>query len=268
MNKAKFLSKYGPWAVVTGASDGIGRALACECAAAGLNVVAVARRSEKLEHLAGELRHDFGRESRSIVADLGTREGLEALDRLTKDLDLGLFVASAGYGTSGVLLDSDLAREHDMLEVNCFALLHGCVHFGRRFRDRGRGGIVLMSSLVGWQGTPMAAHYAATKAYVQSLAEAMHMELKAYNIDVLASAPGPVQSGFAARADLRMSVAVTPQLVARKTLQALGQSGTVVPGALSKLLTWSLAPLPRSIRVRIMGMVMSGMTKHQTPRVA
>lgn len=124
--------------------------------------------------------------------------------------------------------------------------------------------MVLMSSLVGWQGTPYAAHYAATKAYVQSLAEGMHAELKGSGVDVLASAPGPVHSGFATRAGMRMSAAASPADVARISLAALGHKATVVPGALSKLLTYSLAMMPRVARTFVMRHVMRGMTRHQT----
>ena len=265
MTSTRFLHKYGPWALVTGASDGIGRQLALECAARGLHIVAVARRADKLAELAEEIRQNFGTQVRSLPADLGTPQGLQSLQEATSDLDIGLFIASAGFGTSGPLLSADLAVEQNMLMVNCFALLHSTTIFARRFAQRGRGGIVLMASLVGWQGTPMAAHYAATKAYVQSLAEALRLELAPHNIDVLASAPGPVASGFATRANMRLGLAVTPQVVARQTLGALGRRGTVVPGAFSKLLTWSLLPLPRFLRARIMGLVMSGMTRHQVP---
>jgi short-subunit dehydrogenase len=118
-----------------------------------------------------------------------------------------------------------------------------------------------MSSIVGFQGTPNAAHYAATKAYVQTLAEALHVELAPLGVDVLASAPGPTASGFAARARMQMRVALEPEDVARSTLEALGRTSTVLPGALSKLLAYSLVQLPQWARVRIMGRVMDGMTR-------
>ncbi len=159
-------------------------------------------------------------------------------------------------------LRADAERECEMLDVNCCAVLLQSLHFGRRFAERGRGGIVLIGSLVGFQGTPLAAHYAATKAYVQTLAEALHVELAPLGVDVLASAPGPVHSGFAARAGMVMGAAAQPADVARATLDALGRKMTVVPGSLSKALTYSLLPLPRRGRVRIMRRVMAGMTKH------
>ncbi|AXC13877.1 Short-chain dehydrogenase/reductase SDR [Acidisarcina polymorpha] len=269
MNTARLQKRYGPWAVITGSSDGIGKAFAKQLAAAKLNVVLIARRAAVLEQVAEDLRKEYSVDVRVVGADLSKAEGLLAVDEQTRDLDVGLFVASAGFGTSGPVLQADLDVEHEMLEVNCFALLHGCVVFGNRLRQRrAPGGLILMSSLVGWQGTPLSANYAATKAYVQSLAESLRIELKPAGIDVLASAPGPVHSGFAARADMVMSAAVTPEAVAKATLAALGRRATVIPGALSKVLTWSLLPLPRAIRAQIMGKVMGGMTKHQQPQAA
>ncbi|MGE0314147.1 MAG: SDR family NAD(P)-dependent oxidoreductase [Lautropia sp.] len=140
------------------------------------------------------------------------------------------------------------------------AVFAQCWHFGRLFAARGRGGIVLMSSVVAFQGAPMSAHYAATKAYVQSLAEALRHELRPCGVDVIASAPGPVASGFAARARMHMARAADPEVVARETLSALGRRATVRPGGLAKLLGWSLATAPRALRVLIMGRIMGGMT--------
>lgn len=257
-------SRYGPWAVVTGASDGIGRAMAVELAASGVHVVLAARRGDKLRELGGELNMKYGVETRPLEVDLSEQAGITRILEATHGLDVGLLVAAAGFGTSGPFLEADLENELDMLNVNCravAALTHG---FGRRLVARGRGGIVLMSSLVAFQGVPRAANYAATKAYVQSLAEGLRLELAPLGVDVLASAPGPVNSGFAERASMQMSFAQTPEEVARGTLSALGHSGTVRPGFLARFLELSLALLPRWGRVRMMGVVMAGMTR-RTP---
>lgn len=255
------LRQYGDWAVVTGASDGIGRAISSELAAHGLHLVLVARRQELLRSLGDELYRRHGVQTRVLALDLGRPGALEALKAATADLDVGLLVAAAGYGRTGPLAHSDLAAELDQLQVNAGAVLAQCWHFGRVFAARGRGGIVLMSSVVAFQGTPMSANYAATKAYVQSLAEGLRHELKAFGIDVLASAPGPVATGFASRARMHMARAAAPDVIARKTLAALGRRGTVRPGWLAKLLGWSLATAPRALRVLIMGRIMGGMTK-------
>lgn len=265
---AGFRAKYGPWAVVTGASSGIGRQIATELAGAGVHLVLVARRADVLHEVSRDLGERHAVDSRVLVADLATETGVARVREQTADLDVGLFVASAGFGSSGPFLSADRGEELAMLDVNCRALVALCLHFAPLLAERRRGGLILMSSLVGLQGTPGASHYAATKAYVQTLAEGLRRELKPAGVDVLASAPGPVYSGFAARAGMRMSKAVSPSDVAIPTLNALGRRTTVVPGGLSKLLTWSLAPLPRTSRTTIMGSVMGSMTAHQGQEAA
>lgn len=256
-------TQYGPWAVVTGASDGIGREMAVTLAEAGLNLVLVARRQEVLETLAPQL-NTHGVQTLVVAADLAQEEGVKRVIDATQHLDIGLLVAAAGFGSSGAFLQTSLRQELDMLDVNCKAVLAMTHHYAQRFVERRRGGIVLMSSLVAFQGVPGAANYAATKAYIQTLAEGLHAELAPLGVDVLASAPGPVHSGFAERANMRMSAALSAREVARATLSALGRQITVRPGQLSVLLEASLAPLPRWARTRIMARVMGGMTKHQT----
>ena len=258
----KFKTRYGKWAVVTGASSGIGRAMAVELAAKGLHLVLVARRRAELETIAKDLSARHGVETRVLAIDLANAAASNQIESETKNLDVGLLVTAAGFGTAGDFLDDRLEDELAMLDVNCRAVMQLSLHFGKRFAQRGRGGMILFGSLVGYQGTPRAAHYAATKAYVQTLAEALHVELAPKGVDVLSSAPGPVNSGFSARADMKMGAAEKPETVVRATLNALGKKMTVTPGALSKVLAWSLMTAPRSLRVHIMGKIMGSMTKH------
>ena len=252
--------RYGTWAVVTGASDGIGRAFARELAIAGFNLVLAARRRPILEQLASELASEHRVACEVVALDLSNSSAPEVLLNATQAHDVELLVTAAGFGTSGPFLDAPLAPELEMIDVNCravAALAHG---FGRRFAQRGRGGLVLMSSLLAFQGVPRAANYAATKAYVPTFAEGLRRELLAQNVDVLAVAPGPIASGFAQRANMTMSLAGKPEAVARGALDARptdhGASG--VP---AWFLEASLAPLPRQGRARIMQLVMAGMTK-------
>ena len=254
----RFVDRYGPWAVVTGASSGIGRAIAIDLARRGLNLVLVARRTEELQALAREIPT----EARILSLDLAELGAAARLDAETRDLDIGLLVSSAGFGTSGSFLDGELAREVELLDVNCRATLELTHRFANRMRsNRKRGGLILLGSLVGFQGVPRAAHYAASKAYIQSLAEGLHAELKPFGIDVLSAAPGPVQTGFGERAKMTMASALRPEQIAGPILDALGKRTTVVPGPLSKVLGVGLAMLPRPMRVRVMTTVMAGMTK-------
>ena len=259
--QVRLRERYGPWAVVTGASDGIGREFAARLAEAGVNLILAARRKELLDDVANGLARAHHVQVETMPIDLATRPGVDELVARTRGRDVGLLIASAGFGTSGPFVDARLDEELGMIDVNCRAVAALSHAFGRRFVDRKRGGIVLMSSLVAFQGVPRAANYAATKAYVQSFAEALRLELKPLGVDVIASAPGPIRSGFATRASMTMGLAQTPRDVAGATLAALGRRGIVRPGWLSKFLEASLMFLPRWGRVRTMGIVMAGMTK-------
>lgn len=262
-HRRRFGAKYGPWSVVTGASEGIGRALAHNLSESGINVALVARRRPLLRALASDLTERHGVETRVIVADLSNGSGVDRVFSATSDLEVGLLAACAGFGTSGALIDAQVDNELDLLAVNCRAVLSLSHGFARRFVAQRRGGIVLMSSLLAFQGVPRASNYAATKAYVQTLAEGLRLELRPFGVDVLASAPGPVSTGFERRADMRMGKALEPDQVARATLRALGHRTTVRPGWLSKLLEYSMIGLPRFLRSKILALVMRGMTEHQ-----
>ena len=258
------LGRYGPWAVVTGASDGIGRAAATELAGQGFGVVLVARRAAALEDLARALEARHSVATRVIAVDLSSPDQAARVELETRDLDVGLFFAAAGFGTSGPFVEADIEPELNMIDVNCRAPVLSTHGFARRFVARGGGGVVLMSSLVAFQGVPRAAAYAATKAFVQTFAEGLARELKPLGVDVLASAPGPVMSGFGARAGMAIGSGQTPEAVARATLRALGRRTTVRPGLLAKGLEASLAPLPRPPRVLALEKVMAGLTREKS----
>jgi short-subunit dehydrogenase len=255
------VQKYGPWALVTGASEGIGRAFAVELARRGVHVILVARRQLQLEQLATSLTQAHGVQCRVLAANLSHPHGMQQVLEGCTDSDVGLVICAAGFGTSGPFLQNDLPNELDMLQVNCGALAGLSWGMGQRLVRRGRGGLVLLSSVVAFQGVPRSAHYAASKAYVQTLAEGLHEEWSDLGVQVLSVAPGPVRSGFAARSQMTMAWAEDPQVVARVSLDALGRKGTVRPGLLAKLLGYSLALAPRWGRVKIMGKVMAGMAR-------
>lgn len=204
-------SQYGPWALVTGASDGIVKALAAAIGARGINVVLVARSEDNLQTLAAHLIKEYGVETRVISADLADPEAVGRVEDLTGEFDIGLVVLAAGFGTTGTFLETALTDELELIAVNITAVHRLAQTFSSRLATRGRGGLMLFGSIVGWQGVPGQANYAASKAYVQSLAEGLHDELAQHGVDVLAVAPGPVASGFGARAGLSMHSVTTPK---------------------------------------------------------
>lgn len=263
--KERLKKAYGEWAVITGASSGIGLELTKRVAEAGINIVMVARSEAKLQATAKELKNIYGINIKVIAADVSEPAGLKLIIDATKELPVGLLILSAGYGISGSFIDGSIENEINMLRVNCEALLVLTQYFAKVFAAQRHGGIILMSSIVAFQGVPFAAHYAATKAYVQTLAEGLAAELKPFGVDVLAAAPGPVTSGFGNRADMKMSKALHPEDVGVPILKALGKKSTLFPGALTKLLITGLRTVPRWGKVKIMETVMRGMTQHTRP---
>lgn len=261
--KKSFQAKYGPWALVTGASSGIGRALCEQLAANGIYIILSGRSTTSLLPLSDYLEEQYNIVTEVVTADVSSTPEVYKLVEEIREIPIGLFVASAGFGTSGHFKDADLDQEIKMLKVNSLALMMLTHFFARKFAEQKRGGIILMSSIVGFQGTPNAAHYAATKAYVQSLGEGLYHELKPYGVDVLAAAPGPVNTKFARVANMQMGNALSPEEVAGPILKALGKRPTVFPGALTKILVFGLRTVPRWGKIRIMKMVMGGMTQHQ-----
>ncbi len=226
-------TRFGPNALITGASDGIGRAFAHALAVQGFDLVLVARREAVLQDMAAELATTHGIKVHVISADLSGPDAVADILLRTEGLPVGLLVAAAGFGSIGPFLTQDVATEVNMVDLNCrsvVALTHG---IAARMAKAGRGGIVLFGSVVGFQGVPGSATYAATKGFVQGFAEGLAVELKPKGISVLSVAPGPVGTGFAARSGMQMGHAETPETVARVALAALPKGGTARPGVLA-----------------------------------
>lgn len=261
--KQRLKTKYGEWAIITGASSGIGLEIATQLATAGFNLVINSRHLNKLQEVEKQLKAISNIEIKIVASDVSELGGIDKIIQSTQGLNVGLVVASAGYGTSGNFVDNSLHSEINMLRLNCEALLSLTHYYSQKFVLQKRGGIILMSSIVAFQGTPYSANYAATKAYVQTLAEGIAVELKPFGVDVLAAAPGPVESGFSQRANMKMSMSTTPSQIGVPILKALGRKTTVFPGILTKLLVYSLKIVPRWVKVKIMGKVMGNMTDHQ-----
>lgn len=257
-------SRFGPTALITGASDGIGRAFAEALAARGFDLILVARRETVLHDLARDLGARFSVKVQVMAADLSDPSAVPEILTRTAETPVGLLVAAAGFGSIGPFLAQDPATEANMVDLNCRAVVTLTHGMGTRMAQAGRGGIVLFGSVMGFQGAPGSSTYAATKGFVQGFAEALAIELRPQGISVLAVAPGPVATGFAARSGMQMGQAATPEIVARAALATLPKGGTVRPGALAKLLGWSLAIVPRGRRVRLMGLITKSMAPKST----
>ena len=185
-----FVARYGPCAVVAGGSEGMGRAFAEALAAKGLDLVITARRKEPLEAAAGELRSRHGVDVQPIALDLAAPDVLDRLAAETDACDVGLLVYNAASAPIGEFLSLSALEQQTTIDVNCRAVLALSQHYAQRLVARGRGGILLMSSMSGWQGSAMVTTYAATKAFVTVFAEGLWNELQPHGVDVLACVAG------------------------------------------------------------------------------
>jgi short-subunit dehydrogenase len=193
-----FADRYGRWAVVAGASEGLGAAFAESLAARGLSLVLLARRAELLEELASRLRSSRGVEVRPVACDVAEASFAERLAAATGDIEVGVAVFNAAYSFVAPLFDRPLADALRVVDVNVRAplvLLHTLVP---SMLERGRGAVVLMSSLAGFQGSPKLAAYAASKAFNTVLGESLWAELATRGVDVIASCAGAIRTpGYA-----------------------------------------------------------------------
>lgn len=186
LEKVDFAEKYGPWAVITGASDGTGAAFARQLAAKGLNLVLIARRPEPLQALAQELERAHGIATRTASVDLYQPGAGQQVASAAMGLDVGLYISNAGADANGArFLDAPLDAWRGLINRNVFTVTELAYHFAATMRQRGSGGILLMSSGTALGGQPGVAVYCATKAFDLNLAEALWAELGPFGIDVL-----------------------------------------------------------------------------------
>ena len=238
---AKFISKYGEWALVTGASKGIGLEFSRQIAANGLNVVLVARSESSLKQLSSSIESDYPVKTRIVVADLTEGDGIARLLEATADLDVGLLVNNAGREDSGPFLQIPIDDAIKTIDLNIKVPLQLTQHFAAKMQARGKGGILIMSSIVAFQGVPNIANYAASKAYDLVFAEGIAAELESSNIDVLSVNPGFTKSEFSPDIDFD-GLPLKPMsadAVVKAALKDLGKSRVSVPGWVNKFLYYS-----------------------------
>lgn len=250
----------GPWAVVAGASEGLGAAWAEALARRGLHILAVGRRPEPLEQTAQRLAAKYGVDVRTLAADLAEPGFTDRLAAASSGLEIGTAVYNAAFSFTGPLLDHPPLHTQRLVDVNVrgpLALIHQLVP---AMIDRRRGTLILMSSLAGNQGAPGLAAYAASKAFVTSLAESLHAELRPVGVDVLACVAGAVRTpGYAATVGHDAPGTLDPDQVVEAALARLGRTALVTPGSTNKLASFVMRRLlPRAAATAVMGRASQG----------
>jgi uncharacterized protein len=249
-----------PVALVTGASSGIGRALACRLAAEGSDLVAVARDRARLEALATELGTAHpGVEVEVLVADLADPAGTAAVEARLAEAErpVDLVVNNAGFGTYGPLVDADIDAEQAEIAVNVTAVVRLTHAALRAMTARGRGAVMNISSVAGLQATPGNATYGASKAFVASFGEAVAGELAGTGVTLTTVLPGFTRTEFQERAGIEGREIPERAWMSADDVAALALEATragkawLVPGAINKVLTAVAGPVPRGLKRRL-----------------
>src|SRR5216684_800683 len=251
--------RFGPWALVTGASSGIGKEFARQIAASGIHVALVGRREPLLRTVGAECTQASGVEHRIIPLDLSEPDFLPVLADATRDLDVGLVVSNAGTGNPGAFLKLDRQLLHATLRLNTMAHLDIIHHFGANLAARRRGGLILVGAMGAENGVPCIANDGAAKAYVHSLGEALHYEFKPLGVYITVLATGFANTavlekfGFDPKT-MPMKPMSVEQCVSEGLNGLLKNRSRIVPGRLNRIMN-ALAPasLARKMEADMLG---------------
>jgi len=233
--------RFGPWALVTGASSGIGKEFARQIAASGINVVLVARRDASLADLGRTISQEFDAQYRALAMDLSQEGFIVRLADATRDIDIGLVVSNAGTGNPGEFLKLDRQLLQATLQLNTMAHLDITHHFGAKLAERRRGGLILVGAMGAENGVPCMANDGAAKAYVHSLGEALHYEFKPLGVYVTVLAAGFTNTAVLEKFGLDpktmpMKPMSVEQCVSEGLSGLLKNRSRIVPGRMNRIM--------------------------------
>ncbi len=255
---SSFVEKYGRWALVTGASSGIGEQFALQLAEKGLHVALAARRRDRLETLAERIRHTYGVDTRTISVDLAKEDFMSTLLPQLEGLDIGLLVNNAGFATTGPFIDNPIENEKDQVNLNARTVAMLSHVYGNKFAAMGRGGIINVSSLTSFLPMPGWANYSASKVYVLNFTMSLWYELKHLGVDVLALCPGATVTEFQDIAGTKRN-GMTPDRVAAIGLKKLGKKPKVVAGISNKIMSFMPRFISKAMATRTGAMVVKSL---------
>jgi len=245
--------RFGPWALITGASSGIGKEFARQVAASGINVVLVARREASLVALGRTISQEFDVQYRALAMDLSQGGFIAGLEDATRDIDIGLVVSNAGTGNPGEFLKLDRQLLQATLQLNTMAHLDITHHFGAKLAERRRGGLILVGAMGAENGVPCMANDGAAKAYVHSLGEALHYEFKPLGVYVTVLAAGFTNTEVLEKFGLDpktmpMKPMSVEQCVSEGLSGLLKNRSRIVPGRMNRIMN---ALVPASLARRM-----------------
>jgi len=262
-NGSSLRDRYGEWALVTGASAGIGLAFAQAFARQGLSCVLAARREDRLKALGSELSERHGVETRSVAVDLASAEGPDRLADAVADLPIGVLVNNAGFGYAGRFDKLETDRLRAMVMLNCVAPVVLTSRILPGMIKRGHGAVIIVGSVAGRQPLPLHAVYSATKAFDLLFGEGLWAELRGTGIDALTVEPGPTATEFFAVAGEQVEAnhGEPPENVVQIALDSLGKRPSVVSGWFN----WARANLSRFLPRSTTALIAKRVIEGQTP---
>jgi short-subunit dehydrogenase len=249
-------AEYGPSAVITGASAGLGAEYASQLAARGLDLVLIARREERLEALAAELRGKHGVRVQTLVLDLLAEDAPEQLQALAAEQEIGLLINNAGFSYSGHFLEAEPATYRRMTRLNCELPTLLAQIFLRPMVARGRGGMILLASMSAFQATPYCTVYGATKGFNLLLGEGLAVELADSGLTLQTVCPGSTSTELQTVAGVPedyVEKRMTPGFVVERSLQTFGRVAVLIPSRKQALLIFLQRFGSRGIAARIAG---------------
>lgn len=250
--------KYGPYALITGASVGLGEEFANQLAREGFNLILVARRRDKLDAVAARLKAEHKISVHVIDMDLMKPGAAQKLEQATADFEIGFVILNAGIYGFGAFLDNELEYEESLVQLNVMLPMQMAHIFGRKMAAKKRGGILLVGSSAGFQALPYTANYSASKAYVLLLGEALNYELKAFGVDVMVLAPGMTKTeGTDNMRGVDMSKMpgkpMAANIVVREALRGFGHNVVVIPGIVNQVGVYLSKYMPRKFQTAMVG---------------
>jgi len=232
-------NKYGPKALITGGSSGIGRAIALELAQQGIQPILIARNQEKLNEVVEEISSKYKINALTYSVDLSNEEAINNLLKNIDTLSIGIFVHSAGMENNGSFTKISTEKELQLIKLNITSTYILANYFAKKMSESKKGAILLISSIGGLMPLPYFANYAASKSYVHYLGMALHSELKNKGVDISVLAPGLTETAMTHDNGIDWSKlpfsSQKPNEVAKIALNNLGRKATIIPGFMNRM---------------------------------
>jgi short-subunit dehydrogenase len=240
--KTTFKNTYGEWALITGATSGIGKALAMEIAKKGIKIILVARRRLELEETALEIAKKHQVETCVIEADLTEKDGVKNVINETGKLNIGMLVLSAGIENNGSFIKSDIETELKVIDLNIISTIKLTHHFAQKMEAQKKGGILFVSSLTAHMPSPFFSNYASTKSYILNFGSSLYAELKSKGIDVSILSPGVTNTPMSEKTGIDWTKTkvqtMDAKTVAEETIKNFGDKLSIIPGKGNRIMAF------------------------------